>query len=1178
MDKKLSVVQRTTDKTGWDKSNQFNSTDIKQIKIYAARNDRPLNAIPSPLARIHLFEAAFEMLDKDELEQTNYSGDAYKKIVSDCFDVFELIYNWNNHLKDKKDLAIIRWHQEPELKKLGGGTAGHKLLGETLRIYLGEEAFRLSDEIIILKYNGQPIAGSSPFTGFFTTPNTLAGLNIYNPLNRRNYFSKIISFGERKPEIRKFIYDFFYEGTLQAARSTQIVRNYLLKYENDIPAEPLRLEALSANFNHIFGQLLQSTSRKTDADYFEKNLVRINFSMNNDCFYTAKLVTNQKNANYLLPLTSVFFEDYKAAEIPSIVTINDIDGETVNVSIQKNGQTFIKKYRSAPSTEEEGKIIDLNETHKIKINLAIFPFIKVVQHGQNGGEVVPVEGLNDYFKVMLVMQDDNFQYQNSDFKLSFGIQGDVVGAPTDSNLLVAVDDRTLLDQHNQPNGSSYYTLRGKDKMNVCFDYVILDFPELADHAVRGAIVPKWRTRSLGAKQVDYAIDFGTTSTFIAYTDNKQRTSEPKALSFDMRKEDQEEEYPVALLSKSYAKSDKIKWIDTFQEGPGNFRESIAIQNEEFLPSLLNSERYRIPFRTVMYAKDGITDANRRLFSNANIGFIYQLKSTIYPVTELNQRFIPSLKWNVNTDKGYEELIKIYIEEIFLLLRLKTLLKDGDPKLSRISWFSPLSFSPEAQRVYQRLWEGKFKEVFHADTKQLNNITESEAPYYYYSKADHIDDPTAVLTIDIGGGTTDMMYIRDKPLLCTSVNFGANVLWGNGFSELVDTAKDNGIYNAVKSTIETRLRPTVLKGMNDNYTRSDSSYSSDEIINFWIANNADTDVLRELDNGQFRLTYLLHFTALIYHACQIIKSKNQVAPTCIIFSGNGSKYLDLIHTNDYISKICAYMAESVFKKEIKVPQIILPPENRKEATCYGGLYEQFDRKREFEPVTYLGTEQNGKTYKKYKDIDQDKPAVFAGVEQGFADFLDVFFAMNDERDLSFRTTFGIKTDLVAAKNYLSAKAAESLDVGYRKRKQTVGNEDPVTDSLFFNPLIGLLFKINKLSPKELDQYVPKEIWYASNIDGGENFIIDNLTKTSNHDTLYEITVNHLDPEQAEVILFQEDRALKKALSFPEGFLQPICEWEIYPTSKDQQIKIHQPGKLQKQDAHWFIKEKIRVEFI
>src|SRR5436190_53949 len=118
MDKKLSVLQRTTDKTGWDKSNQFSTSDVKDIKVFTARNDKSLNAIPSPLARIHLFEAAFDLLDKDELNNTNFSGDTYRKIISDCFDVFELIYNWNNHIREGKPLTMIKWNRENEIEAL----------------------------------------------------------------------------------------------------------------------------------------------------------------------------------------------------------------------------------------------------------------------------------------------------------------------------------------------------------------------------------------------------------------------------------------------------------------------------------------------------------------------------------------------------------------------------------------------------------------------------------------------------------------------------------------------------------------------------------------------------------------------------------------------------------------------------------------------------------------------------------------------------------------------------------------------------------------------------------------------------------------------------------------------------------------------------------------------------
>ena len=191
MDKKLSVLQRESNKTGWDKSNQFSSGDVKNIKVFTARRDKSLNAIPSPLARIHLFEAAFDLLHKDELNKTNYSGDTYRKIVSDCFDVFELVYNWNNHIREGKKLSIVKWNVEKEIELLKKGKKRHQLLAETLEVFFQDESYQNFQELLIFKLNNVVIAGSSPFTGFFTAPNDLSNVNLFNSLNKRNYLNLI---------------------------------------------------------------------------------------------------------------------------------------------------------------------------------------------------------------------------------------------------------------------------------------------------------------------------------------------------------------------------------------------------------------------------------------------------------------------------------------------------------------------------------------------------------------------------------------------------------------------------------------------------------------------------------------------------------------------------------------------------------------------------------------------------------------------------------------------------------------------------------------------------------------------------------------------------------------------------------------------------------------------------
>ena len=111
---KLNILQRNHDKTGWHNSEQLSDSDITNIKVLDSRNDKSLNAIPSPFARVHLFDAAFSLVYQDELYETNNSGEAYKKLVSDCFDVFELIFNWNSHVNEGKKLEIITWNKETE--------------------------------------------------------------------------------------------------------------------------------------------------------------------------------------------------------------------------------------------------------------------------------------------------------------------------------------------------------------------------------------------------------------------------------------------------------------------------------------------------------------------------------------------------------------------------------------------------------------------------------------------------------------------------------------------------------------------------------------------------------------------------------------------------------------------------------------------------------------------------------------------------------------------------------------------------------------------------------------------------------------------------------------------------------------------------------------------------------
>lgn len=1193
---KLSVSQRNHDKTGWHSSTQFQYDDINNIRVLNARNDKSLNAIPSPLARIHLFESAFSLVYQDELNGTNVSGDAYKKLVSDCFDVFELLYNWNYHIREGKDLKIIKWEKETEINKLRQEFLDEKakkefelrrnqnenqslnlqqikgfkehLVGDTLNLFLQTEPFNRFDEIHIILYNNRPIAGTSPLTGFFTTPNDLSKINLVNPLNEKDYFSREIPFSNRDSKIKKYIYDFFVKNDSIFPVGLPI-RKYLENHANNVGNQTLKLDSINANEHSIFNQsiLLQSNSEKGPSDYFESHLVKLNYRLNEDCFYVASNQKRDRKHDYLLPLTASFFEEFELSDISSKVTINEKDANTVEVSIKTGAQILSKTYQANRVNEQDGYLVDLTGIHSIKMDLGIFPFLKVTDNND----------FNDFYRVMFVSQDNNYHFSNNDFKLNFGKDKNIIDPQTATNYKISREERTMLEKDRAQVGSTYYSL------NFCFDFIQIELPQIEQNSIKCMIVPKWTSKNLGSKQVDFAIDFGTTTTFVAYTDDPNHQKLPKRFELDER------QVPVALLNKPREKKPEWNWIACF-EGYSlpDFFEFIEVQKQEFVPSLINSEKYSFPFRTVTYEKIEVEPNQKKILSNANIAFAYQKEGDYTTNARGKQEYITNLKWNVKTDSKYQKSVEVFIEELFHLLRIKTILSDGNPKKSNISWFSPLSFTPGAQFTYNQIWSNKYQHIFKGEAAtQLKNITESEAPFYYYSKimadaggAEGIEDTSSVMTLDIGGGTTDLMYFREgRPVCGTSVHFGANVLWGNAYSEF-NSEKFNGIYLSIKNTITERLKSTELKSLNETFIKEGSNYGSDEIINFWIWNNDKTGVIDELKKGDFKFSYLIHLSSLIYHSYKLLQFHNYPAPKCIIFTGNGSKYLDLIQTKDYIQKICGFFVKEIFAENERVPQVILPVSNRKEATCFGGLYQPFGEQRQFSAVNYLGFENQNDNFKKYSDIDLQKEKVYKGLEASFEEFINCFFKMNESQELSFRRNFAIDINLNAVKSYMLSKAKENLSTGYDKRRKLVDGGDEITDSLFFYPIVGLVYQVNKLTKEKLNEFIPRTRYFALSPDDDAIFDTTRLSTDQKPDSIFSISIDNTNPDFGEITIIDDASANKRAMAGLNAFLKSVCEFEEFPDNVNQSIHVLESGNVakEKETGKWRVTKKIKIEFV
>ncbi len=128
-------------------------------------------SIPSPFARLYLFDTAFRMVNSDinarELTM-------YHVLVSQCMDMLELLFQAGN----SPDLTYKVWNRAERLSHLNStnGAAGgltrhpHQILAKALELDLRNELASLQ-QFTLIYYKGALLGGTSPLSLVFTSPN-----------------------------------------------------------------------------------------------------------------------------------------------------------------------------------------------------------------------------------------------------------------------------------------------------------------------------------------------------------------------------------------------------------------------------------------------------------------------------------------------------------------------------------------------------------------------------------------------------------------------------------------------------------------------------------------------------------------------------------------------------------------------------------------------------------------------------------------------------------------------------------------------------------------------------------------------------------------------------------------------------------------------------------------------
>lgn len=158
----------TSEKIGTD------SFDVEDI-VFSRGASKAGTSIPSPLARMELFDTAFHIVADP---RNNLVGRTiYHQLVSDCLDVLQLVFNAkNSDIGLGKKIWFKEWKVKENIDRLKsrGDDHPHNLLGTAFEQIFFDKVnprYNKTDSIFLIYYENKILGGTSPLTLFFTSPN-----------------------------------------------------------------------------------------------------------------------------------------------------------------------------------------------------------------------------------------------------------------------------------------------------------------------------------------------------------------------------------------------------------------------------------------------------------------------------------------------------------------------------------------------------------------------------------------------------------------------------------------------------------------------------------------------------------------------------------------------------------------------------------------------------------------------------------------------------------------------------------------------------------------------------------------------------------------------------------------------------------------------------------------------
>lgn len=1086
----------------WGISKKYGKDVINQIEDPAgltAKNE--ITSIPSPFARIDITKTAFKVVS----DSRKLDGDTiYHKIISDSLDVGEIFFNYEK-LSDKLD--IIVWDKDRELDRLfTSPVAEHQILGQTLKMYLMQDAktynFDEMQRIYLLNYKGKNkpaqmniIGATSPSTLFISSSNDLSYASdelkssgkdkpfddIYTPLYQRDFeFQKYIwafvtSYGKARfankfPEFYAYI-----QESYRYLRDDQkdVIYNLDENSINNYPELSLNgntVEVLGIKFHQSCNkgdEVISSDFTIESSVYKGKMPLVLPVKQGND--YThLKYIQDNWEKQYHAP----YFDRSSISERVLPHTSDKYPYLTIGDFLEPS---IISMPYELTDSFFDGNIKDKKQTFLLPLTSRFFEFFTVEElmgtmaDGAPMIELRPIAGGSVVVTLRIPIKHSRYiKYEREYFKNNMPDEENNQGGVVDRRFglgvmpLIEFNSNTkpyyrvaLFSKCKQSNlsfggelpcGIKSHIVRKNTSANCSIESYVLEskFNRIYIEAdsIRNVIIPKF-SKMGNATEFSFAVDFGTTNTHIEYSIDGNRTSR----KFDITKSEQQ----MHRMHKDYGADRDIQYAFV----------------DAFVPdTIADGDDYSFPIRTA-FAEWANIDYKRQTDSLAdgNMPFRYE-KAAIPSYNKVKT----DIKWT-NKEK---DRVRLYLDNIFFMMRNKVLMNSGNLAATKIIWFYPVSMTKARCDAFSTIWTELYSKYFGGDVNEnLIKMSESVAPYYYYKSQRGLK--SNAVTIDIGGGTTDVYVVEEnKPKMLSSFRFAANSIFGDGYNF---AAESNGFVNAFKDDILNILDSNEgVNDIKDAFKAIQNRENSNDIIAFFFSlstnkvikdKNVPINFLSMLSsNDKYKYVFIVFYGAILYYVANMMKAKGIAMPQTLAFSGNGSKTLKVLSpNNDTVAKFASLIFEKVYGTSYADHNMkldIIFDEQPKLATCKGGIAHR--NNMSFEDIedikaSLLGTNttvfSDGYTYKQIQTNEIN------AIANHVARFIDFVFAINSENKNFFVNNLAADASIIhKVKDICNSDLVEYTKQGLEKKNEELeswgaNNETEIEETLFFYPIVAML---------------------------------------------------------------------------------------------------------------------------